>query len=142
MEKSETNFNFKIDGQKFGLNCVFLKDSLSQSLGLMFKSYKKAKISAFIFKPAKKVSLTTWFCSFPILVLYLKKGDLVDFKTIRPGKCNVPANFEADRIVEIPLKEHEFENLNNVEYFGRLVNKIPELEKVKSSSRTKALNTS
>jgi hypothetical protein len=133
---------FKYNNHEIKLNCNLLTDPSSQGIGLMFKSYSKAKISAFIFDPARKVEITTFFCFFPILILFFKGKKLVDFKVVKTFKTSISSKFEVDNIVEIPLKKGEFEILDRIKDNQSMIKSMFHLEKVKSSTGTKALNIS
>ena len=136
------NLIFNHKKQRINLNCNILTGSFAQAIGLMFKSYRKARITCFPFQSARKISLTSCFCFFPILVLYVQNREIVDFKIIKPFKFDIPASFHADSIVEIPLKKREFENLKKISGLSPMAKTLSSLEKVKSSSGTKALNIS
>ncbi len=136
------NLTFFYNNQRININCVKITSYFNKAVGLMFKSYSKAKISVFIFNPARKISLTTFFCFFPMLILFFKDKKLVNFSVVKTFKSNIPSDFEVDTIVEIPLNNQEFEKLKEINDERSMVKELFNLDKIKTSSETKPLNTS
>lgn len=121
-------FNLKYKGKKLKIKAKPCRDIFSQGIGLMFKSYQGSEILAFILKEPKELSITTYFCFFPILILFIKNKKVISSKVAEPFILTIKPKGKADTIIEIPLNKKEYQRLKNK---NMTINDIKRLEKLR-----------
>ena len=90
---------------------------LSRGLGLMFKS-KNTENLLFSFDKDVSIIITSFFCFFSFLVIWLDKNNhVIDFKLVRPFHLSIRPKKNFRKFVEIPL------NSRNKEFIELFVDK-------------------
>ncbi|UCD20961.1 MAG: DUF192 domain-containing protein [archaeon] len=129
------NLNLRYKNKSIKINCKVLKESSSQGLGLMFQPYNKAKNLLFTFEKPRKVSITTFFCFFPILVIYFKDKKILGYKIAKTFRWTIPFKKKIDSFLEVPLTSRETEKLTKIRGLSNLFKAIPRLGKVSRRGR-------
>jgi len=121
-------FNLTYKNKKINIKAKPCLDIFSQGVGLMFKSYQGSEILAFILKKPRDLSITTYFCFFPILILFIKNKKIISCKIAEPFILKIKPRGKADTIIEIPLNKKEYQRLENKNI---MINDIRRLEKLR-----------
>lgn len=118
------------------INVKVMNSAGGKMKGLMFERYEKAKPVIFEFRKNVRKALHTFFCSFPILVLWLNKnGKIINYQAVNTWNSFVVIKGKFSSIIEIPLTKVEYlkfkagrgTNLSTV------IKKIKNLRKVRVS---------
>jgi len=98
--------NFKIDVKECS--------GWRRAIGLMFKKKEKVQALIFEFKKPTKMKIHSFFVFFPFIAIWLdKKGDVIDFKIIKPFSFSVSTKRSFSKLIEIPLNK-KYKNFTEI----------------------------
>lgn len=121
-------FNLTYKNKRLKIKAKPCKDIFSQGIGLMFKSYQGSEVLAFILKTPRNLAITTYFCFFPILMLFIKNKKIVSYKIAEPFILNIRPKEKINLMIEIPLNKKEYQRLKNKNI---MISDIRKLEKLR-----------
>lgn len=106
---------FKYKGKKFNIEVKRFIGIKNLTTGLMFKRREKAKALLFSFKNPSNFSFTSFFVSFPFLMLWLDKdNNVINVKNIKPFVWKIPSVKDYFSVLEIPFNKRYSKILNNL----------------------------
>jgi len=78
-------------------------NGIRQALGLMFRSKDNARALLFEFNEPTNIAIHSLFCPDFIAIWLDSRGQVIDYKRVRPNKLSIKPKQEYMKLLEIPL---------------------------------------